>query len=180
MPQPELEDMLAALEAEEDGEDTDGDSAGKPKESSTMKQLRAEIKRRDAALKKAEARNAELEEQAAARLQADNINALKAAGLSPKQAEAFLRLYDAATIENIESFKADVLAVDGVYRQQQSDAAPGQEFRPSGSLGDSSGGKEFMTRQEFEELFARDQAAAQRAFAEGRVRLTYKHPQPLV
>lgn len=180
MPARDLDDMLAQLEAEETGEGTDADDTGQPKESSTMKQLRAEIKRRDAALKKAEARNAELEEKEAARLQADNVNALKSAGLTPKQAEAFLRLYDAATIENIESFKADVLAVDGVYRQQQSDAAPGQEFVPSGSIGDSAGGQKFLSRQEFEELFARDQEAAQRAFAEGRVRLTYKHPQPLI
>lgn len=163
----DLDAMLEALEAEEGRQETETGEAA-PRESSVMKQLRAEIKRRDAALKKAEERASESEARLAARVEADNASALKSAGFSPRQAEAFQKLYGDVTPENVAAFRTEVLGTTAAP-SEGADGEASSEFAPTGATGGLGLGDKPLSRAEFEELFLKDQAKAREALAAGRV-----------
>ncbi len=168
MPQGDLESMLATLAAEEAGEDTDDDGAADsaPRESSVMKQLRAEIKRRDKAAKAAEERATKAEEELVKRVEADNARILMGAGLSPRQSEVFLRAYGEVTPENVAEFQKDVLGGAPPATEEQ---VRGEEFRPTGSAGAGAGGEKLPTVDELNEISKNDPAKALELLRSGKV-----------
>ena len=161
-----VEDMLAALVAEENSEETDddGDATSAPKESSVMKQLRAEIKRRDKAAKAAEERATKAEEELSKRVADDNARVLLGAGLSPRQSEAFLKMYDGAvTVDNVADFQKDVLGATPPPVDER------EEFRPTGDAGAGAGGEKPATLDELRRVSKEDPAAALALLRSGKV-----------
>lgn len=130
---PSLDEMLAAVaEAEDDGEDT-GAEVTAPKPNSAIKAIRDHAKKLERELERERKAREELSAWKEQRVAEDSTNALKAAGLSPRQAEVFLKFYGEVTPESVAEFRKDVLG-------QAGEAAPdaGTEFRPTGAVGDSS------------------------------------------
>ena len=165
-----LDDMLARLAAEEADEDTDSGGAPDPapRESSVMKQLRAEIKRRDKAAKAAEERATKAEEELTKRVEEDNKRILGGAGLSPRQQEVFLRAYGGdVSSESVAEFKKDVL---GVAPPAPAGEEEPEEFRPTGAAGAAAGGDGLLSRKEFEDLFRKDPVKANELAAAGKVK----------
>jgi hypothetical protein len=173
---PSLDEMLAAIAADDDGQDTESyedstDSASKP--NATIKDLRAAIKRLERASNTAAKERDELRAWKEQRLEEDNVNALNGAGLSPRQAEVFLKFYGAVTPENIAEFRRDVLGAAppaaGETQVEESDAPP--VFRPAGPGGTTLYGQEDkpLSRAEFEEMWVSDNAKARAAMAAGKV-----------
>lgn len=163
----ELEAALAELEAEESSEETDDGStaSGKPRESSVIRGLRADLKRRDREAKAQEARAAKAEEELAVRVQAENARVLGGAGLSPRQQEAFLRMYDGAvTAENVVDFQRDVLGATPAPAGEQR-----EEFRPTGAAGAASGGEKPPTVEDLRTISQRDPAEALALLRSGKV-----------
>lgn len=167
MPQPTVEDILAQLEAEEQGEETGTNDAGnQPRESSVIKQLRTAVKARDKAAKAAEERAAVAEEALQARVQAETSRILSGAGLSPRQAEVFLKAYGEATPENLTEFRKDVLGVTTPAPQGEASA---EEFAPTGPVSGGGEGEKPLSKSEFEALWRRDPVEADRRAAAGEV-----------
>jgi hypothetical protein len=120
---------LEALESEENDSEEEGKAPSAPPENSTIKAIRAEAKRAEKRAAAAEAEAAELrrfkEEAESERKQA----ALAAAGLTPRQAEVFLKASDEVTPEAIDAFKSEVL---GVRAGSEDEGVPSAPFAPSG------------------------------------------------
>lgn len=162
---PSLDEMLAAVaQAADDSEDTDADvTTARP--NSAIKAIRDHAKKLERELERERKAREELSAWKEQRVQEDSTNSLKAAGLSPRQAEVFLKFYGEVTPEAIAEFRRDVL---GNAPAGEAAAEAGPEFRPTGSVSDSGTGK-ILSRSEFEQEYVSNPAAAQRAFEEGRV-----------
>jgi hypothetical protein len=101
-----VEELLAALA---DGEEQQAPPAETAKDTNAMKQVREALKRAKAAEAELRAERDELAAKFQARVEADTTAALQSAGLSPRQAEAYRKLYDEVTPENVGAFKTEVL-----------------------------------------------------------------------
>lgn len=152
---PSLEEMLAAIAADDAGEDTESEETVPTprKDNSAFKQLRDHAKKleREAAAAKKEAE--ELREWKQTREEQDKSSALAGAGLSPRQAEVFLKFYGDVTPENVAEFRKDVL---GVGATPTGDQAPSEEFRPTGSAGFDAPGDKPLTMEEVKKLKEED------------------------
>lgn len=157
---PSLDEMLDAIgKADDDAEDTDADvTTAKP--NSAIKAIRDHAKKLERELEKTRKAYEDLEAWKEQRVQEDSTNALKAAGLSPRQAEVFLKFYGEVTPEAISEFRRDVLG-----NAPAGEAAPeaSSEFRPTGSVGDSGGGDKLLTREQLRDLSPEEQIEAVRA-----------------
>lgn len=129
---PSLDEMLAAMAEAEDGDEDTGTEVTPPKPNSAIKQIRDHAKKLERELERERKQREELTAWKEQRVAEDSTNALKAAGLSPRQAEVFLKFYDGVTPENVAEFRKDVLGQAGA-----AEASEGSEFRPTGNVGDS-------------------------------------------
>lgn len=155
---PSLEEMLAAIAAEDSGEDTvsdDTEDTPRAKPNSAIKQLRDHAKKLEREANAAAKERDELRAWKEQRVQEDNANALKGAGLSPRQADVFLKFYGEVTPENISEFRRDVLGVTG-----EEAPTPPEEFRPTGAIGAFGQAEKPLTRSEFEALWRKDPVEA--------------------
>lgn len=158
---PSLDEMLAAVaQADDDSEDTDADvTTAKP--NSAIKAIRDHAKKLERELERERKAREELTAWKEQRVAEDSTNALKAAGLSPRQAEVFLKFYGEVTPEAIAEFRKDVLG--NVPAGEAAAGAPAPEFRPTGSVGDSGGGEKLLTREQLRDLSPEEQIEAVRA-----------------
>lgn len=158
---PSLDEMLAAVaQADDDSEDTGtDDTASRP--NSAIKQIRDHAKKLERDLARATKLAEELTAWKAQRTEDDNANALKQAGLSPRQAEVFLKAYGDVSPETIAEFRRDVLGSGTAGEAASEDTGP--EFRPTGSAGDSGQGEKPLTRDELRNLSPEAQIEAVRA-----------------
>lgn len=142
-----LDDILDGAKFDGDDERPSTDEAKPAKENLTFKQLRDHARSLERETKKYEK---ELEELRAFR---DKVTTekraaqLTAAGLSPRQSEAFSKLYDEASEDNIKAFKAEVL---GVGEVDDNDAP----FTPAPTGGEAP--RKTYTREEFESIMRTD------------------------
>jgi hypothetical protein len=136
----EYDELLAALA---DGEEQEAPPAEQPKDTNAMKQVREALKRAKAAEAELRAERDELAAKFQARVEADTTAALQSAGLSPRQAEAYRKLYDEVTPENIGAFKTEVL-------QQTSEAEPASLIPLN--IGGGEASTKRYTRDEFESI----------------------------
>ena len=143
---PSLEEILANADfGDEAGEqDTAEPTKGtEEKVNSTMKQVRDHARKLERDLKKLQSERDELQkfrEETTLRMRQD---ALTSAGLSPRQTEAYMRLYDDVTPDSVAEFKAEVLGIGEAPE-------PKETFTPTGATGEST--KKMYSRQEFEAL----------------------------
>lgn len=171
---PTLDELLAAAE-EIDGEN-EQESAEPAKgteekpTNSAFKQLRDQAKRLERDLKKIQAERDELakfREETTAKMRQD---ALASAGLSPRQTEAYMRLYDDVTPESVQEFKAEVLGIGEAPE-------PKETFTPTGATGESS--KKMFTREEFEQIMRNDPARGREIMAKNLVQWQRDMSAPL-
>lgn len=164
---PSLEEMLAAIAAEDGDQETvsdDTNDAPKAQQSSAFKQLRDHAKKLEREAAAAAKERDELRAWKESRVQEDNSNALKGAGLSPRQADVFLKFYGDVTPENIAEFRRDVLGAE-----VEETAPPEEEFRPTGAVSAFGQEEKPLSKAEFEALWAKDPAKARAVAAAGRV-----------
>jgi hypothetical protein len=107
MPDPSVEELLAALADGEEQQAPPKEPEGK--ENNALRQVRDALKRANAERAELKAERDELAAKFQARVEADTTAALQSAGLSPRQAEAYRKLYDEVTPENVGAFKTEVL-----------------------------------------------------------------------
>ena len=123
-------------------------SGGSAGENSTIKAIRAEAKRAEKRAAEAEAEVAELRVFKEATTKREQETALTAAGLSPRQAEVFLKSFEEVTPENVQVFKSEVLGVREEAGEEGT--VPSAPFAPTGFVGDSA--TKPMTRQELDAI----------------------------
>ena len=138
------EELLAALA---EGEEQDTPPADNKPESNAMKQVREALKRAKAEAAEAKQERDEALSALQTRVEADTTAALQSAGLSPRQAEAYRKLYDDVSPENIGAFKTEVLG------QSVEDNRP-VSFAPL-NIGGEAPTKRY-TRSEFETIMRSD------------------------
>jgi len=143
MPEPTVEELLAALAEGEEQETPPGDQA---KDTNAMKQVREALKRAKASEAEVKAERDELAAKLTARIEADTTAVLQSAGLSPRQAEVFRKAYDDVTPENVSAFKAEILG------QSEAEAATPASMVPL-NLGGEKSAKRY-SRAEFEKVMA--------------------------
>lgn len=156
--------ILALIEAEGAGEhDTDTSDEGTPpeKDTSSMRAVRAQAKRLEKELKEREAELASLREYRDT-TEARRVNdLLLASGLSPTQAEVFIKAGFEATPDAVASFKASVL---GVENSGDAGTQSPPTFQPTGWVGEQS--QKVLTAKDLASLTPEQRA---KALAEGRV-----------
>lgn len=175
-----LDDFLSPYvkdAAEDDGSDDVQDAPGP--DNSTIRSLRAEIKRRDSDLRKAAKRLEELSEfqneVESSRRQDAAKAAFAAKGLSEKHAGLFLKVHEGeVSDEAISTFVTQYDLAPGSKEDnaEESPATPPQFVAPTSSpmakpAGESTG---FIDRSELEALMRDNPAEAQRLYAAGRVK----------
>jgi len=123
-------------------------SGGAQGENSTIKAIRAEVKRAEKRATEAEAELAELRVFKETTTKKEQETLLTAAGLSPRQSEVFLKSFDAVTPENVQVFKSEVLGV----REEagETGTAPAVPFAPTGFINESA--DKPMTRADLDAL----------------------------
>ena len=163
-----FEELLAELDVEEE---KDSEREPEPKGNQVLKQVR------DAA-KRYEKENKSLKERLEKYETEKNVQTLASAGLSEAQGRIFLKAYDSATPENIDSFKTEVL---GVKEAPPTDsellqgAAPNaQSFAPS--AGGEPPGSKVYTQKEFEDIMRENPAVGRALWEAGKVK--FNNPQP--
>jgi len=115
---------------EEEKEGSEGtNSAPSQAENSTIKAIRAEAKRAEKRAAEAEAKAAELQAFKEETLKSTREAVLTAEGLAPRQQEAFLKMFDEVTNENVQVFKSEVL---GVREEAEEGGVPAVPFAPAG------------------------------------------------
>lgn len=156
--------ILALIEeSEETGEESVPDvpaSESAPKENATIRSIRAEAKRAEKRAAAAEAELAELREfreTTVAKLKADTLTS---AGLSPRQAEVYLKANEDISPDAVAAFKKDVLGI-------VSEETEGEPFRPTGFAGESPDKQ--LSVKEFEAEWRKDPAKARQMALEGKV-----------
>jgi hypothetical protein len=170
----ELETRIRELR-EEAGEEL---SPGAPKagagtvENSAIKQVREAQKAAEKRAKEAEARVAELEAFKTDAESKERMGTLTNAGLSPRQAEVFLKSFDEVNEENVQMFKSEVLGLGDTAQEggtpEHGHSHPGpQPFAPTGFTGERS--VNAMGREEFEKLYTTNPAKAIELFESGGV-----------
>jgi hypothetical protein len=155
--------ILALIQAEEPSETEDPGEVAPPEkvgENATIRSIRAEAKRAEARAKQAESELAELREfreTTVAKMKADT---LASAGLSPKQAEVYLKANEDISPEAVAAFKAEVLGIG-------EPTTDGEPFRPTGFAGESPDKQ--LSVKEFEAEYRKDPDAARKLALEGKV-----------
>ena len=143
---PTLDELLAAAEdidSETEQESAEPRKGTEEKANSAMKQVRDHARKLERDLKKLQDERDELlkfREETTAKMRQDS---LLSAGLTPRQTEAYMRLYDDVTPESVQEFKAEVLGIGEAPE-------PKETFTPTGSTGE--GTKKLYSREEFEAL----------------------------
>lgn len=170
---PSLEEILANADfGDEAGEqDTAEPTKGtEEKVNSTMKQVRDHARKLERDLKKLQAERDELAKFREETTQKMRQDSLLSAGLTPRQTEAYLRLYDDVTPDSVAEFKAEVLGIGEAPE-------PKETFTPTGSSGESS--KKMYTREEFEQIMRNDPARGREIMAKNLVQWQRDMSAPL-
>lgn len=127
----ELETRIRELR-EEAGEavtEEAGTAPAAPAENSSIKAIREAAKAAEKRAREAEAQVKELAAFKAATEQKAREQTLVQAGLSPRQAEVFLKSFDEVSDENVQVFKSEVL---GLREEGQEGAPASAPFAPAG------------------------------------------------
>jgi hypothetical protein len=156
-----LRDAVESLQEEEGTTSTDGPAQRETSqaENSTIKAIRAEAKRAEKRAAEAEAELAELRAFKEEATQEKQQAILVGAGLTPRQAEVFLRSFDAVTPENVQVFKSEVLGVREAA-EDESGLIDSQPFAPAGFVGERS--EKPLTRDDLKKLTPEQQIQAVR------------------
>lgn len=162
-----FEELLAELELEEE---KDSEREPEPKESPNFKALRDAYKRQERELKT-------LREFRERTVQQERADALNAAGLSPRQAEAYLKMYDEVSDEKLTEFKSDVLGntqpAPEVSESSPQAAAPNaQAFAPS--AGGEPPGSKVYEFSEWQKIMKEDPVTGRQLANAGKVNWTYR------
>jgi len=170
---PTLDEILANADfGDEAGEQdtTEPQKGADKKENSAFAQVRSHAKKLERDLKKLQEERDELlkfREETNLKTRQD---ALLSAGLTPRQAEAYSRLYDDVTQESVQEFKAEVLGIG-------ESPEPKETFTPTGASGEST--KKTYSRKEFEEIYRNDPARGRQIMAAGLVQWERDMSAPL-
>lgn len=124
-----LRDVVESAEAGEEGSEPEGIAPASSGENSTIKAIRAEAKRAEKRAAAAEAEAAELRKFKEEATLAARTSALAQAGLTPSQAQVFMKAYDEVTDETVQAFKSEVL---GVREEAGDEGVPSAPFAPTG------------------------------------------------
>lgn len=160
-----LDDILDDAKFDGDAESTTDDvKPASESKNSSFKDLRDHARKLERSNKQFEK---ELEELRAFRAEVETerrYGALTEAGLNKRQGEAFLKLYDEVTPENISAFRAEVLGAEV-------DDTPAVTFVPSAVGGEAP--RKTYSRQEFEAIMRSDPAKGRAIMAANLV--TWEH-----
>ena len=159
MPDQDIDRLLASLDSEEE-DATDEVSENRPNRG--IKQLREAFENEKRSKRKLEK---ELEELRTFRVQVESdrkVSTLTGAGLSERQASAFLKMYEDVTPENVQSFKADILGVT-TSEGERTDSA----FAPTQVQSEPDSGK--ISKQDFEHIMRSNPAKGWEILNSGRV-----------
>lgn len=111
---PTQDELLALINSlDEEREEAKTDEPKPARDSSAFKELRDHAKRLEREQKKSEEELAELRAFKQRTVMAERTSTLTGAGLTEAQSQAFLKLYDDVTPEAIQTFRAEVLGVQG-------------------------------------------------------------------
>jgi hypothetical protein len=164
---PSLDEMLAAIAAEDEGEETETTEAAQapaPKSNSAIKAVRDHAKKLERELAAATKERDELRQRDEERTAAENARILADAGLSPRQADVFLKFYGSATPENVAEFRKDVLGAGSSQEEEQR-----TEFRPTGPAGGEGLGEKPLTVEDLKKLKEEDPTKAWELARSGKV-----------
>ena len=170
---PTLDELLAAaedLDSENEQDTAEPKKGSEDKGNSAFKQVRDHARKLERDLKKLQAERDELQkfrEETTVKMRQD---ALTSAGLSPRQTEAYMRLYDDVTPESVQEFKAEVLGIGEAPE-------PKETFTPTGSSGE--GSKKMYSRAEFEQIMRNDPARGREIMAKNLVQWERDMTSPL-
>lgn len=170
---PTLDELLAAaedLDGENEQESAEPQEGKGEKVNSAMKQVRDHARKLERDLKKLQAERDELAKFREETTQKMRQDSLLSAGLTPRQTEAYLRLYDDVTPDSVAEFKAEVLGIGEAPE-------PKETFTPTGSTGESS--KKMYSREEFEQIMRNDPARGREIMAKNLVQWSRDMTAPL-
>lgn len=157
----DIERLLADLDGEDEVEETPDVSDNRPGKG--IKQLRDYAKKQEKEAAKWRKQAEELTAFKATVEQERKVSTLTGAGLNPKQAEAFLRVYGEPSPENLISFKTDILGIAPTSDEQVRSSG----FEPtSGELEPSS---KVVSRVDFERTMRENPAKGWELLNSGKV-----------
>jgi hypothetical protein len=158
MPTPE-EELQDLLDGSNDDSAAEEKTSEKPVESSTIKQMRAQLRRLEKEYKAADAERTDLRKFKDEAVSVAQTSALTSSGLTPRQSEVFLKAYGDVSPENITAFKREVLGAEA-------DDATSTPFQPTGAAGEH---KSVVTKADLEKAFSDDPAKGWALLNSGKV-----------